>query len=460
LEGEKRIMDRLTTVILAAGQGTRMKSDIPKPLHEAAGKPLCEWAMVAAADLSKEKPVLVIGNGQEMVKEYFGDNVSYALQAERKGTGHAALMAKDYFKDSDGYVMIIAGDMPLLTKDTLKKVFDEAVKEDVAGSMLCAKVDNPKGYGRLITNYAGYAHKIVEEKDASVDEKKNNKVNASVYCIHAKLLLECLQNLKTDNSQSEYYLTDIVSMISGLGLNIVPVITDADECIGVNDRLQLHDVSKVLYNRRRRGLMKDGVTLIDPETTFVSYDAVIENDVIIYPNVTIEGNTVIRKGCKLYSNSRISNSVIGERTIVENSVVLDSEIGSDSQVGPFAYIRPGSKIGNGCRIGDFVEIKNSVVKDGAKVSHLSYVGDGQIGEKTNIGCGVVFVNYNGVEKAKTTVGDNCFIGCNTNLISPVTVGDGAYVAAGSTVTDDVPPDSLCIARSKQTIKENWKKYRK
>ncbi len=453
-------MGRLTTVILAAGQGTRMKSDIPKPLHEAAGKPLCEWAMVAANDLSDEKPVLVIGNGQEMVKSYFGDEVRYALQAERKGTGHAALMAEEYFAGSDGYVMIIAGDMPLLTKETLKKVYDEATKEGVSGSLLCAKVDDPKGYGRLITNYEGFASHIVEEKDASVDEKKINKVNASVYCIKADILMDCLHNLKTDNAQSEYYLTDIISMMSNQGLNVVPVITTAEECIGVNDRLQLYDVSKVLYERRRRQLMKGGVTLVDPESTYVSYDAVVENDVVIYPNVTIEGNTVIKKGCTLYPNSRISNSVIGERTSVENSVVLDSEVGNDSSVGPFAYLRPGSKIGNGCRIGDFVEVKNSVIKDGAKVSHLSYVGDGEIGEKTNIGCGVVFVNYNGKDKSKTIVGENCFIGCNTNLISPVNVGDGAYVAAGSTVTDDIPADSLCIARSRQVVKEGWKKYRK
>jgi len=453
-------MERLTTVILAAGQGTRMKSDIPKPLHEAAGKPLCEWAMVAASDLSDEKPVLVIGNGQDLVKDYFGDEVNYALQAKRKGTGHAALMAKEYFENSDGLVMIIAGDMPLLTKETLQNVYDAATQEGVAGSLLCAKVDDPTGYGRLITNYEGFAAKIVEEKDASVDEKKINKVNASVYCIKAKILMECLSNLKTDNVQGEYYLTDIISMMSADGNNVVPVLTSAEECIGVNDRLQLYDVSLVLYERRRKQLMKNGVTLIDPESTYVSYDAVIENDVIIYPNVTIEGKTLIKKGCTLYSNCRISNSVIGNRTVVENSVILDSVIGDGSQIGPFAYLRPGSNIGNGCRIGDFVEVKNSTIKDGAKVSHLSYIGDGEIGEKSNIGCGVVFVNYDGKEKHKTTVGENCFIGCNTNLISPVNVGDGAYVAAGSTVTDDVPSDSLCIARSKQTIKEGWKKYRK
>jgi bifunctional UDP-N-acetylglucosamine pyrophosphorylase / glucosamine-1-phosphate N-acetyltransferase len=453
-------MKRLTTVILAAGQGTRMKSDIPKPLHKAAGKPLCEWAMVAANDLSDEKPVLVIGNGQELVKEYFGDDVRYALQAERKGTGHAALMAKEYFEDSDGFVMIIAGDMPLLTKETLKRVYDEATKEGVVGSLLCAKVDDPKGYGRLVTDYAGYAHKIVEEKDADTDIRKINKVNASVYCIKADVLLECLKSLKTDNVQGEYYLTDIISMISDKGDNVVPVITTAEECIGVNDRLQLYDVAKVLFDRRRKQLMKDGVTLIDPNSTFVSYDAVVENDVIIYPNVTIEGHSVIKKGCTLYPNSRINNSVIGQRCVVESSVVLSSEVGSDTTIGPFAYLRPNSKIGNGCRIGDFVEVKNAEIKDGAKVSHLSYIGDGEIGENTNIGCGVVFVNYNGKDKFKTTVGDNCFVGCNANLISPVNIGDGAYIAAGSTVTQDVPSDSLCIARSRQTVKEGWKKYRK
>lgn len=453
-------MERLTIVILAAGQGTRMKSDIPKPLHKAAGKPLCEWAMLAAKGLSDEKPILVVGNGEELVRDHFGDRVAYTIQSERKGTGHAALMAKKYFEDSDGLVMIIAGDMPLLTEKTLKNVYDAATKPGVCGSLLCAKVADPTGYGRLVTNFEGYASKIVEEKDANEDIKKINKVNASVYCIKADLLLECLENLKTNNSQGEYYLTDIISMLHNRDERIVPVITTAQECIGVNDRKQLYDVSKVLYDRKREQLMYGGVTLINPKNTYISSDTVVENDVIIYPGVILEGKCLIKKGSILYPNSRIKDSIIGENTCVESSVMLECEVGSDSTIGPFAYLRPGTKIGNNCRIGDFVEIKNSVIEDGSKVSHLSYVGDGEIGKNTNVGCGVVFVNYNGKEKFKTTVGDNCFIGCNTNLISPVTLGDGSYVAAGSTVTEDVPEDSLCIARSRQTIKKDWKKYRK
>jgi bifunctional UDP-N-acetylglucosamine pyrophosphorylase / glucosamine-1-phosphate N-acetyltransferase len=453
-------MERLTIVILAAGQGTRMKSDLPKPLHKAAGKPLCEWAMLASESLSNEKPILVVGNGEKMVRDHFKDRVSYAIQSERKGTGHAALMAKKYFEGSDGLVMIIAGDMPLLTKETLNKVYEAALKPDVCGSLLCAKVEDPKGYGRLVTNFEGYASKIVEEKDADEDIKKINKVNASVYCIRARLLLECLENLKTDNAQGEYYLTDIISMLHKRDERIVPVITGAAECIGVNDRKQLHDVSKVLYDRKCAQMMIDGVTLINPENTYVSSESIVENDVIIYPGVTLEGKCIVKKGSTLFPNSRIKDSIIGERTTVESSVILNSEIGDDSTIGPFAYLRPGTKIGSKCRIGDFVEVKNSIIKDGSKVSHLSYVGDGEIGKNTNVGCGVVFVNYDGKEKFKSTVGDNCFIGCNTNLISPVNLGDGSYIAAGSTVTEDVPKDSLCIARSRQIIKKDWKKKRK
>jgi len=453
-------MERLTIVILAAGQGTRMKSDIPKPMHKAAGKPLCEWAMLATKNLSSETPILVVGNGEEMVREYFGDRVSYAIQSERKGTGHAALMAKEYFEDSDGLVMIIAGDMPLLTEDTLNNVYKAAQKPGVCGSLLCAKVEDPTGYGRLVTNYEGYASKIVEEKDADEDIKKINKVNASVYCIQAKLLLECLENLKTDNSQGEYYLTDIIAMLNKRDERVVPVLTEAAECIGVNDRKQLYDVSKVLYDRKCEQLMFNGVTLINPANTYVSSDSIVENDVTIYPGVVLEGKCTIKKGVTLYPNSRIVDSAIGKNTTVESSVVLNTEVGDSCTVGPFAYLRPGTKVGNGCRIGDFVEIKNSTIDDGSKVSHLSYVGDGEIGKNCNIGCGVVFVNYDGKNKHKTTVGDNCFIGCNTNLIAPVKLGNGVYTAAGSTVTDDVPDDSLAIARSRQTIKKDWKKYRK
>ena len=453
-------MNRLTIVILAAGQGTRMKSDLPKPLHRAAGKPLCEWAMMASAPLTDKKPVLVVGNGEEKVRAHFGDRVEYAIQSERKGTGHAALMAKPYFKDSTGLVMIIAGDMPLLTPETLKKVYDTASRDGVVGALLCAKVDNPTGYGRLVTDYEGYAAKIVEEKDANADELKMNKVNASVYCIKAQPLLESLESLKTNNSQGEYYLTDIVEMLASKGDRIAPVLTDAAECIGVNDRKQLNDVSKILYGRKCEQLMHDGVTLINPESTFVCWDSTIENDVTIYPNVLIQGPTLIKKGATIFPNSRIKNSVISEGATVEQSVIMDSFVGPNTSVGPFAYLRPGSKIGADCRIGDFVEVKNSEIGDKTKVSHLTYIGDAEVGQNTNVGCGVVFVNYNGKDKFKTTVGDNCFIGCNTNLVAPVTLGNGVYTAAGSTITEDVPDDSLAIARSKQTVKQGWKKYRK
>lgn len=453
-------MESLTVVILAAGQGTRMKSDIPKPMHKAAGKPLCEWAMLAAKDLSAKKPVLVVGNGEDTIREHFGDTVVYAIQSERKGTGHAALTARSYYENSDGLVMIVAGDMPLLTKETLKRVYNAAIAPGICGSLLCAKVENPAGYGRLVTDYEGYASKIVEEKDASEDIKKINKINASVYCIRAKHLIKALGSLKTDNAQGEYYLTDIVSILSSAGEHIMPVFTESRECIGVNDRKQLYEVSEILYERKRTELMLGGVTLINPKNTIISYDAEIENDVIIYPGVVIEGKCTIKKGTTLYPNSRIKDSSIGECCSVESSVVLNSDIGNHTVIGPFAYLRPGTKVGNGCRIGDFVEVKNSTIGDGSKASHLSYIGDATIGTHTNIGCGVVFVNYNGKDKHKTIVGDDCFIGCNTNLIAPVSLGNGVYTAAGSTITEDVPDNALAIARSRQTIKENYKKYRK
>ena len=445
-------------IILAAGEGKRMKSKTPKVLHAAAGKPLAAWVVDAAREATGQTPVIVIGNGAKQVKEYFGGSVSYAVQLKQLGTGHAVMCAKDYLK-GDGYVLIIAGDMPLLRAETLRTIIDTAKAQDLGLCLLSAVVEDPKGYGRIVRGESTL--RIVEHKDATQEELNIKEVNPSVYCFKIPYLIEALSALKNDNSQNEYYITDCVKYISDKGYGAKAVVCeDSEECMGVNDGVQLSRAAGLLRKRINEVLMLDGVTIIDPDSTYIEAGVKIGQDAIIHPGVTLEGNTVIAEDAVLYPGSRISNSTIGKGTNVQNSVILDSSVGEYSTIGPYAYLRPGSLIGNGCRVGDFVEVKNSTIKDGAKVSHLTYVGDGEIGEKTNIGCGVVFVNYDGQKKSRTTVGKNAFIGCNVNLIAPVKVEDGAYIAAGSTVTKDVESDALCVARCRQTVIEGWVKRRR
>lgn len=445
-------------IVLAAGEGKRMRSTLPKVMHNAAGEPLAAWTLKAAVRATGQTPVLVIGNGADKVKEYFGDSARYAVQEQQLGTGHAVMAAREYL-GGGGYVLVAAGDMPLLKSETLSKIINTAVSEDLGVCLLSAMLDNANGYGRIVRTGTGL--RIVEQKDATEEELLINEVNTSVYCFKKPALLEALNSLRNDNSQNEYYLTDCVGYISGKGWGVKAVrCAAAEECMGVNDRAQLAAVSKALRRRINNELMLEGVTIIDPDSTYIDAGVSVGLDAVIYPGVTLEGKTVIAEGAVLYTGSRISDSVIGKGTKVQNSVILDSTVGENSTIGPYAYLRPGSVVGSGCRVGDFVEVKNSVIKDGAKVSHLSYIGDGEIGEKTNIGCGVVFVNYDGQKKSKTMVGKNAFVGCNVNLVAPVTVEDGAYIAAGSTVTKNVEKDALCVARARQTVIEGWAKRRR
>jgi bifunctional UDP-N-acetylglucosamine pyrophosphorylase/glucosamine-1-phosphate N-acetyltransferase len=445
-------------IVLAAGEGKRMKSKTPKALHKAAGKPLTGWVVDAAREATGTGPVLVIGNGAEQVREYFGDGVRYAVQEKQLGSGHAVMAAREYLT-GDGYAVVVAGDMPLIRAETLAGIARRAMDKKLGACLLTAMVDDPTGYGRVLREGAGV--RIVEHRDATEDERAVGEVNLSVYCFYIPALLKALDNLKPDNDQGEYYITDCVHDIvkQGYGAEAV-VCDDPDEYIGVNDRVQLAEAVRLLRRRINTALMREGVTFIDPDSAYIDASVTVGMDTVIYPGVTLEGNTVIGEDVTLYPGSRIYNSAVGNGTSVQNSVLLDAVVGEKSTIGPYAYLRPGTVVGNGCRVGDFVEVKNSVIHDGAKVSHLSYIGDGEIGEKTNIGCGVVFVNYDGKKKFKTTVGKNAFVGCNTNLVAPVTVGDGAYVAAGSTVTDDVEPDALCIARSRQTVIPGWAKKRR
>lgn len=446
-------------IVLAAGEGKRMKSKLPKVLQHVGGKALTAWTVDAARESTGKDPVLVIGNEAQQVKEYFGDSVKYAVQKQQLGTGHAVLAAQEYIT-GDGYVIVVAGDMPLIQAKTFAAIADKASEENLGVCLLSAIVADPFGYGRIVRGKNG-VERIVEQKDATEKEQHIKEINPSVYCFRIPLLKEALDNINNDNAQGEYYITDCVEYIAKKGHRVEAVVCgDSNECIGVNDRVQLATAAKYLRRRINNALMIDGVAIIDPDNTYIDSTVKIGQDVVVYPGVMLEGETIIGEDTILYPGSRIVNSTIGTGTTVQNSVILEAIVGDNTTVGPYAYLRPNSVVGNGCRVGDFVEIKNAHIKDGAKVSHLTYIGDGEIGEKSNIGCGVVFVNYDGKKKSKTIVGKNVFVGCNANLVAPVTVEDGAYIAAGSTVTKNVEKDALCVARSRQKNIEGWAKRRR
>jgi len=443
-------------VVLAAGEGKRMKSRVSKILHNLCGRPIIEWVCRAVNEAGISKTVVVTGSNSQQVKNYFGSKVEYALQEKQLGTGHALMAAAKYFSNMDGSVIVLCGDAPLITAASLKRALKSHNEEGNAVTVVTAIVDNPEGYGRIVRDSAGRIERIVEDRDADEKERKIKEVNSGIYVFDAAILASVLPGLDNCNSQGEYYLTDAVEAVIAKGKQAGAVILDdPTEILGVNDRVQLADAAAILRNRILKNIMLSGVTVIDPASTYIDADVSIGMDSVIYPGTILEGNVEIGECCTIGPNTRIANTKIGNNVEILNSVVLDSSVGEGTHIGPFAYIRPNTRIGQGVRIGDFVELKNSVIGDRTKISHMSYVGDADVGNNVNVGCGVVFGNYNGKEKNKVIVKNNVFIGCNVNLIAPVTVEDGAYIAAGSTITDNVPESSLAIARERQVIKENW-----
>lgn len=448
----------IKTVILAAGKGTRMKSDIPKALHKVAGQAMLEWVTKAAMTVD-EKPVVITSEDNSLMKDTLGDKVDYVVQHEQNGTGHAVMMAKDFYPDN-GYVVVILGDMALLRGSSIQNLVDTTIDNDWEGSVLTAIADNPFGYGRIIRDADGNVTAIVEQKDASDEQKKIQEINTGVMCFKTEALRNALGKIQNNNSQGEYYLTDTIKILVDGGKKMGAVQCEFEESLGVNDRSQLAEASKIMQKRINTEIMKSGVTIIDPDNTYISGKCKIARDCTIFPGNVLEGECVIGENTTLYPNNHIENSNIGDGCQVRSSTLIDANVGNSVTVGPNAYLRPKSVVGNNCRIGDFVEIKNSNIGDGTKVSHLTYIGDADLGKNINVGCGVVFSNYDGKKKHRCIIGDNAFIGCNTNLVAPVTVGAGAYTAAGSTVTDNVPEDALAIARARQTNKADWAKKRR
>lgn len=450
----------LETLILAAGKGTRMKSKLPKVLHKVGGKPMLQHVIDAAKKAGSSREVVVIGSGAELVERTISD-VEFVLQEKQLGTGHAVLSAEKNFAESKGTVLILCGDTPLLTGELLKNLVETHEASNCAATVLTAKMPDPAGYGRIIRDTDDTFKKIVEDKDATEFEKKISEVNAGVYCFDVQKLFGALGKVKNDNAQGEYYLPDVLPILMELGEQIGAFKAQyADETLGINSRVQLAAADRSLRMRKERELMDSGVTIIDPNTTFIDVDVQIGQDTIIYPNTYLEGKTIIGEDCSIGPNIRFTDMIVGNRVTAQFSYCHEAEICDGVTLGPYVHIRPGTTIGENVKIGNFVEVKNSTVGAGSKLPHLQYIGDADIGGGVNIGCGTVTCNYDGKQKFRTTIGDNAFIGCNTNLVAPVKVEAGAYIAAGSTITKDVPRGNLAVARSRQTNIEVWNDKRK
>lgn len=450
-----------TSVILAAGMGTRMKSKMPKVLHKVCGKPLSKWVIDASEAAGADKVCAVVGHKAETVKEVLGDVCEFALQAEQKGTGHAVMQAIDVIKNSKGEVVILNGDTPLITAETINKAIEYHKNNGNQATVITAILDDATGYGRIVRDNDGSVLKIVEQKDASKEEKKINEVNSGMYVFDAQSLVYALDKITPNNAQGEYYLTDTLEILLSAGKKIGGyAISDNDEIRGINDRVQLNEAENIMQKRINEYHMRNGVTMRNPESVYIEDGVEIGNDTEICQNVTIKSGTKIGSDCVIGSGSMLDRAVIHDGVDVLSSVILESEVDEGTHVGPFAYIRPNCHVGKEVKVGDFVELKNSNIDDGTKISHLTYIGDSDVGKRVNFGCGTVTCNYDGKKKYRTTIGDDCFVGCNTNFVSPINVGDGVYIAAGSTITEDIPENSLSIARARQVNKEGWKDKRK
>ena len=452
------------SIILAAGEGTRMKSDIPKTLHKVCGKEMIKYIIEASLNSGIEKNIVVLGHGKEKighnikdmnvqtVEQPIGDNVPY-------GTGYAVMAAENYIDDEE-MVLILCADGPLIRKETIIDFMKYHFENNCAASIMTADLNNPKGYGRIVRNTDKSIDKIVEEKDASEEIKNIKEINTGIYCFKGELLKYALKKITADNSSNEYYLTDTIKVLNNEGAKIGGwLLMEPDDIKAVNDRVQLAEVTKIMQKRINQKHMYSGVTIIDPNNTYIEDSVTIGRDTVIYPNTYLQEGTAIGSRCIIGPNSRIINSAISNNVTVESSKVIESVIDDGTTVGPFAYLRPGSALGKNVKIGDFVEVKKSTIGDNSKSSHLSYIGDAEVGKNVNIGCGVVFVNYDGKNKHKTIVGDGAFVGSNSNLVAPVTIEGGGYVAAGSTITENVKQGDLAIARARQVNKEGKGKNR-
>ena len=445
-------------VILAAGKGTRMKSDLPKVLHKVAGISMLEHVFRSVSAIEPEKTVTVIGHKAELVEQVLAGQTEFVRQTEQLGTGHAVMMAEPVLENLTGQTLVIAGDTPLITGESLKNLIDFHINHKNVATILTAEADNPFGYGRIVRNQHGEVIKIVEQKDASDFEQQIKEINTGTYVFDNARLFEALKNIHTNNAQGEYYITDVIGIFRENGEKVgAYTLKDFDESLGVNDRVALATAESIMRRRINQQHMINGVSFVNPDATYIDVDVEIAPEVQIEANVTLKGQTKIGAETILTNGTYIVDSEIGQRAVITNSMIEESSLADGVTVGPYAHIRPGSSLAKDVHVGNFVEVKGSSIGENTKAGHLTYIGNSEVGANVNFGAGTITVNYDGQKKYKTIIGDNVFVGSNSTIIAPVELGDNSLVGAGSTITKDVPADAIALGRGRQINKEDYAK---
>jgi bifunctional UDP-N-acetylglucosamine pyrophosphorylase / glucosamine-1-phosphate N-acetyltransferase len=444
----------LAVAVLAAGKGTRMKSDLPKVLQPLAGATLVERVLASCRSLAPQRQLLIVGHQAQRVEASLASwsGLEFVLQQPQNGTGHAVQQLLPALADFDGDLLVLNGDVPLLREQTIANLLERHRSSGAAVTLLTARLADPTGYGRVFADAEGQVSAIVEHRDCSEAQRRNTLINAGIYCFNWRQLATVLPQLRSDNDQGELYLTDTVAMLSP-AMHVE--VADADEINGINDRLQLAQCEAVIQERLRQHWMREGVTFVDPASCTLSDGCRFGRDVVVEPQCHFRGSTVVGNGCRIGPGSLLENATLGERVAVEFSVVRDAQVADDCAIGPYAQLRPGAVLQSGCRVGNFVEIKNSQIGSGSKVNHLSYIGDADLGANVNVGAGTITANYDGVNKHRTVIGAGSKTGANSVLVAPISLGAGVTVGAGSTLTKDVPAGALALGRARQLIKENW-----
>jgi bifunctional UDP-N-acetylglucosamine pyrophosphorylase / glucosamine-1-phosphate N-acetyltransferase len=456
-------MGKLHIVILAAGKGTRMKSELSKVLHKIAGLPIIDRVLRVSDSLEPASTTVVVGHAAAQVREHLAGHgrVAFAVQEKQRGTGHALLQARPLLESREGTVLLLSGDVPLLKSATVRSLIEAHAEAGAAATVVTATVERPFGYGRIVRT-GGRMTRIVEERDASPAQRKITEINSGIYAFELSLLFRALDDIKPANAQGEFYLPDLFGIYRKRKRPVATwTVTDANEIRGINSRSELAEVTKMVRQQKNEELMAAGVTLIDPATTYIDTDVEVGADTVLHPFVILEGTTKVGTACEIHAGTRIVNSTVGDRVTIRNhTIVSESTVENGAILGPFAHLRPGSQVGEAARVGNFVELKNTSLGPGAKANHLSYLGDTEVGAKTNVGAGTITCNYDGHQKHQTRIGAGAFVGSDSTLVAPISIGDGSYIAAGSTITEDAPAGALGIARGRQENKHGWVEKRK